>query len=69
MTPPPTGRHPPAKLVPAPRNKRDVKFVAKFDNGHDLFRGGGKHHHVRRFLINDESIAFIDQNLIGFEEH
>ena len=46
------------------RNKRNVKFIAEFNDCNDLFGRRRKDNHIGRLLIDDKSVAFVDQQFV-----
>ena len=50
------------------RNEGNIKFVAEFNDCNDLFSRRWKDHHIRRLLIDDESIAFVNKQFVRIKE-
>ena len=61
ITPPPTGRPPPARLVPAPRGTKEMpislqSFTTAATSAVDLRKDG----HARAMLFDDERVALVN---------
>ena len=70
MTPPPTGRQPPARLVPAPRARKgtssSLQTLTMLD---DLLGGGREDDDVGLVLLDGEAVALVDEQLSRGGDH
>ncbi len=66
MTPPPTGRQPPARLVPAPRGRNGTSsslqaLTMRTTCSVDV----GKDDNVGLVFLDGEAVAFVDEQVAG----
>ena len=70
MTPPPTGRQPPARLVPAPRGTNGTSSsLHALTIADDLLGRFRKDDDIRLVLLDGEAVAFVDEQIAGRRKH